>query len=354
MVLLDFLHLRSWDIAASPIGQELKRLGVAHRFLVAPVKLVYRRRAELLLLVYPRLLIATVNAAVRSLGPRQVPPSAVIVSSDIEALVFAAIRTLMRRRTLIVFQTLIITPRASRFGNMLYFAYWKLIMLAIDVGICHARSEIESYTALFPRHVGKLQYIPYGTTVAQREALLQTRGEQSGMPVIVTAGRSGRDYKTLAQAVEGLPCRLKIICDIASPLIDVQPSDQIEVVKNCFNNDYLKILSSAAFVVVPLAVNDISAGQMVLLQAWALGRAVILTQTATTIDYATDQVDTLLVPLGDAAALRAAISRLIEEPSLRERLGDAARHRFDRDHSTEAYIRKLVASIEARVREPCV
>ncbi len=100
---------------------------------------------------------------------------------------------------------------------------------------------------------------------------------------------------------------------------------------------------------MPLAVHDISAGQMVLLQAAALGRAVVITRNATTVDYASDEEDALLVDLGDEAGLRQAMRRLLENPDLRDRLGRAASARFDRQHSTEAYVRGLVAAVESRL-----
>jgi len=62
------------------------------------------------------------------------------------------------------------------------------------------------------------------------------------------------------------------------PVIDVALSDQIEVVRDCFDDCYMRALaarSSWSYAVV----DDISAGQMVLLQAAALGRAVVITRT---------------------------------------------------------------------------
>ena len=345
--MLHFLHLGAWDIEASPFGKELKRLGIAHRFFITPVNLRYRSIAGLLLRIYPQLILRTLGSAMRSLAFSQPRPTAVIVSSDIQALIFGALRTILRRPTLVVFQTLIVTPRGSPMANALYMAYWRLIMATIDVGICHSRAELASYARLFPRAARKLTFLPYGTTVNDRAALLATAPTGDGTPVVVTAGRSGRDYPTLARAIAGLPCRLKIICDIAAPVADVTLSDQIEVVRDCFDDCYMKALASAVFVVVPLGVDDISAGQMVLLQAAALGRAVVITRTATTVDYASDEHDALLVGIGDVGALRHAMTRLLDDAALRLQLGTAASDRFDREHSTEAYVQGLVSIAEA-------
>jgi glycosyltransferase involved in cell wall biosynthesis len=51
----------------------------------------------------------------------------------------------------------------------------------------------------------------------------------------------------------------------------------------------------------------------------------------------------LLVPPGDAAALAAALARLLESPGLRRRLGTAARADVLREHSWEAIVRRVLA-----------
>ena len=346
-ILLHFVHLRAWDIAASPLGAELRRLGVAHRFLIAPVNLRYRRRIALLLKIYPTLLWRVLGLAWESLGPGRAAPDAVVVSSDIEALVFGGMRRLLRRRTRVVFQTLIVTRRGSAAADFLYMAYWRLIVRAIDLAICHARSEVLTYRALFPGDAAKFVFVPYGTTVGDRAGLL-AEPPAAGPPAVVTAGRSGRDFPLLARAVEGLDCRLQIVCDIAGPVAGIAPSGRVEILRDRFDRAYLRTLAGATVVAVPLAVDDISAGQMVLLQAAALGRAVVITRTATTVDYADDEVDALLVPLGDQAALHGAIARLLGDGALRCRLGAAAAARFDREHSTEAFVRGLVLAVGAR------
>jgi glycosyltransferase involved in cell wall biosynthesis len=62
-----------------------------------------------------------------------------------------------------------------------------------------------------------------------------------------------------------------------------------------------------------------------LLEAFAHACPVIATPVAGVRDLVRDEVNGLLVPPDDAAALRAALERLRHEPALGERLGAAAR-----------------------------
>ncbi|MBX5468682.1 MAG: glycosyltransferase family 4 protein [Thermoleophilaceae bacterium] len=73
---------------------------------------------------------------------------------------------------------------------------------------------------------------------------------------------------------------------------------------------------------------------MALLEAMALGKAVVATRAGGVPEVVSDGVDGLLVEPGDPAALAAAVARLASDPELRRRLGEGARQRAERlsDH----------------------
>ena len=339
--MLHFI-MHAEGVADTPFGAELGRLRVLHRFWGGYVDLRYKTTAGLLLRVYPRLAWFALNCAVRSLLLSRPAPAAAIVGSDVEALVFGCLRRVFRPRTLLVFHTVII----SRASNPIFRRYYAMVLSLVDVAICHSSVEVERYAALFPEARCRFVFIPYRTTVTRRAALMAcyaVTGAKNGM--IVAAGRSGRDYRTLVAAIRGLPCKLRIICDMPVPAADDDPSAQISVSRDTFDETYLEQLANALFVVVPLATDDKSAGQMVALQAAALNKAIIVTRTAAIAEYVTDGQDALLVERNDVAQMRAAIRRLLEDDAFRARLGANAAIRFEREHSTEAFVRKLLAAV---------
>jgi glycosyltransferase involved in cell wall biosynthesis len=69
---------------------------------------------------------------------------------------------------------------------------------------------------------------------------------------------------------------------------------------------------------------------IVVIEAMAAGRPVIASRIGGLPDIVVDGESGLLVPPGDAAALRAAIARLIADPELRARMGQAGHARVDR------------------------
>jgi colanic acid/amylovoran biosynthesis glycosyltransferase len=75
-------------------------------------------------------------------------------------------------------------------------------------------------------------------------------------------------------------------------------------------------------------------------EALAYGRPVVASAVGGLVDAVEDEVNGLLVPPGDAGALRAAIERLLDDADLRRRLGEAgrasARERWSWDAATQA------------------
>jgi glycosyltransferase involved in cell wall biosynthesis len=83
-----------------------------------------------------------------------------------------------------------------------------------------------------------------------------------------------------------------------------------------------RLLARAAVVVLPSHREGLP---MVLLEAMAHGGAVVATPVGGIPSLVEDGITGLLVPTGDARALREAITRLLGNPALRRKLGRAAR-----------------------------
>jgi glycosyltransferase involved in cell wall biosynthesis len=85
----------------------------------------------------------------------------------------------------------------------------------------------------------------------------------------------------------------------------------------------------------------------VVLEAFARGRPVIGTDGGGIPDIVTDGVDGLLIPRADTAALADAMTRVLEDRELCERLGAAARETYGRWHQTpEDLVRNYADLVE--------
>ncbi len=143
---------------------------------------------------------------------------------------------------------------------------------------------------------------------------------------LCSAGLEWRDYPTLLAAVTDLP-ELSVRLAAASPWSKHTDETAHRVLPphvTARRYDYAELrhlYASSSFVVIPLYENDFQAGVTTLLEAMAMGKAVIVTRTTGQRDVVTDGENGLTVEPGDAAGLREAIRRLYTDTELRERLG---------------------------------
>lgn len=168
---------------------------------------------------------------------------------------------------------------------------------------------------------------------------------------ICAAGLEWRDYPTLIEAVASMP-ELSVKLAAASPWSKSANDTEnrtlpAHVDARRYDYDGLRTLyAQSAFVVVPLKETDFQAGVTTILEAMAMGKAVIATRTAGQTDVIIEGVTGLTVPPGDVAAWQRAIARLREDPALRERLGRNAR-RWVEEHATlDRWTGRLVHALQ--------
>lgn len=182
----------------------------------------------------------------------------------------------------------------------------------------------------------KLDYLPYYAD-AHFWSPIQVAEED----LVVSAGREHRDYATLAEACGSLAARVFVAAgSIHSPAATSR--NPVEWPRNFEHGfaDYRQLrelYSRASVVVVPLVETDFQAGVTTVLEAMAMGKAVVVTATKGQGDVLRDGLTGITVPPGNAAELRAAVRYLLESPSERRRLGSTARQAVIDGFSLEAY-----------------
>ena len=155
---------------------------------------------------------------------------------------------------------------------------------------------------------------------------------------ICSAGLEWRDYPTLIEAVSTTP-ELSVKLAAASPWSKHQNETENRTLppnvdaRRYEYGDLRTLYAESLIVVVPLYENDFQAGVTTILEAMAMGKAVIATRTTGQADVIIDGETGLYVAPGDVAGWRAAISRLREDHALRTRLARAGR-RWLEDNAT--------------------
>lgn len=166
----------------------------------------------------------------------------------------------------------------------------------------------------------------YAPERAQRRSASEDVATEQRQTVLAAGRDPGRDYATLMGAASGAPFHVRVVCsrsnlaglslpDAVTPLFDIP--------QTALRDEY----ATADVVVVPTkgerstAGSDCS-GTLVLLDALAMGRPVVITERDSVRDYVTPGEHALTVPAEDAGALRRAIESQLQDG---ERAGAMAR-----------------------------
>jgi glycosyltransferase involved in cell wall biosynthesis len=89
---------------------------------------------------------------------------------------------------------------------------------------------------------------------------------------------------------------------------------------------------------------------MSVLEAMASGLPIIATPVGSVSDAIQDQVTGILVPPGDCHALAQALTRVIEDPALRRRLGLGARQMYERQFDIAIYRKRIIEIYQRNAR----
>ncbi|MEW8034620.1 MAG: glycosyltransferase family 4 protein [Candidatus Thiodiazotropha sp.] len=215
---------------------------------------------------------------------------------------------------------------------------WKLKRLVqsaafstVDKIYVSARKEIELYSLRLKQPTSKFEFLPFHTNVVN-PAIAETEGKY-----IFSAGRTGRDYKTLIEAVRGEPCEVVIVSD-SSSIAGIEIPENVTVYENIDYSEYRQLLTNAYMVVLPLYEHIYSSGQVVVLESMALGKPVITNKCVGTEDYIVDGETGLLLKERDPTLFKAAINKLFEDIVLRDNIKINAMNEIKEKHTFRIYV----------------
>lgn len=239
---------------------------------------------------------------------------------------------------------------SGRSGRVRLLYRLALAGTASVVAVCRAARDEFARTSTAP--ASKLEVIPNGIPIehieartdAARHALLAELGRAPDTFVLATVGRLSpvKDHLTLLGALKNLrqsgrPVDLVIVGDgetraaIERTVQDLQLGDCVHLLG--MRPDVPRLLAAMdAFVLTSLSEGY----SLALVEASAAALPVVATRVGGNAEIIADETTGLLVQAGDAPAIAAALARLVDDPSLRGRLGAAGRDWALRHASIEA------------------
>lgn len=169
--------------------------------------------------------------------------------------------------------------------------------------------------------------------------------------MICAVGLEFRDYPTLMAAVRGLD--VEVIIAAASPWSKRPDSTQAAeippnvTVRRFSQYELRQLYADSQFVVMPLYNVNFQAGVTAILEAMAMEKAVICSQTPGQTDVIADGQTGFYVPPEEPAALRTKIQFLLDNPDLAKTLGQAGRQRVENEMELTHYAVRLNRHVQA-------
>ena len=171
--------------------------------------------------------------------------------------------------------------------------------------------------------------------------------EPAGLPRhVLSSGRAACDWPTLISAARGATWPLTIVCSAEDrATVDALNHDgRATVLSEITHEEHQHLLDSAEVYALVLREQRASSGQVRLARAIEAGVPVVATRVRGLEGYVDAGTTALAVPVGDAAALRAAIDHLLLDAALRDGLRRKA-HAAMQSRSLEAYVDRIRAFV---------
>lgn len=222
--------------------------------------------------------------------------------------------------------------------------------------------EISKYVSKYRE---KCRVVPFGVPLSRFE--LDEAGSRKaedlrdGMPTVLCVGRlvSYKGVEVLIRALENIKARLWIIG--VGPLEDSLKrlaierglGDRVQFLGQVSEEDLIAYYHACDVFVLPSITNAEMFG-VVQLEAMACRKPVISTDLPTGVSWVNQHGNTgYVVPRENVRELARAIQRLLDNPQLREEMGEAGRERVEQYFTSTRMAEAMLDVYQEMLNEPC-
>jgi len=268
---------------------------------------------------------------------------AVATGAEHPAHVFAFLQKTFRnkkRRKIHVLIDFPWNPPGNKFKLALKRLQWRHEITVIDRIVLHSALEQEQMWAeILTVPVEKFQFVQYHET-------LYGKFTASTGDYIFAGGDPNRDYDSLIEAVRGLPVRLVICARNKRHFDGIQIPENVEIM-SATPERFNELLAGSRMAVVALKPGKLhSGGHTVVVNALTMGKPLVIAEDGSLKSYVTPGVDALMVPAGDYQALRNAITNILNDNGLAQRLSENAKLSSAR-FTPEAFFSRVFVLIDS-------
>jgi GT2 family glycosyltransferase/glycosyltransferase involved in cell wall biosynthesis len=212
---------------------------------------------------------------------------------------------------------LIITPDKS--SRRIYQAFARHPIRVLPYGI---PDVAQGHSSRQERPIGPLRFLLLGT-------IEHRKGQQTLLEAVRRLPPDVLDRSEFL--IVGRPNDAKLAADVRSA---AEASPHIRYRETVAHNDALALIRETD---VMLCASSDETGPLTLIEAMALGKAILSTRVGVVGENLIPEEDALFVEAGDAVGLAAAIERLVREPKLISKLAINARNAYDQHFGLDRF-----------------
>jgi glycosyltransferase involved in cell wall biosynthesis len=217
---------------------------------------------------------------------------------------------------------------------------------AVDRLLYFSSNQAATFTEELGVEPARLGCVPFGVD----DRFFSPAGVADEGYVLAVGRDRSRDHALLVNAVRdsGLDVRL------AGPTAAELPAlpSEVRLLGAVDHRSYRDLLARAAVVVVPTHAPRYPGGQTVVLEAMAMGKPVLTTDSAAMRDYVTPGLDGELVAQGDGRALLEGLRALLADDVRRRALGERARETVEQRFNHRAMWNAVADQLDPLARAP--
>jgi hypothetical protein len=191
--------------------------------------------------------------------------------------------------------------------------------------LCHSKYVYEEVLRIPGRSASNTSLLPWGP-----DLLFPGYAKYEDGGFVVAVGKTGRDYPVLRQATQREKIPLRVHEGPQRPYVELLPD-----------------LQHAAVIAIPLQDPSAMNGLTELNDALALSKPVVMTRSPTSLDVDIEAIGCgIWVDLGDVDGWRRALSQLMSDAALRDRMGEAGRKFAEQGWNQRSYGARVVEIVD--------
>ncbi len=191
--------------------------------------------------------------------------------------------------------------------------------------LCHSRHVYEQVLRIPGRSAHNTSLVPWGP-----DLLFPGYATHEDGGFVVAVGKTGRDYPVLREAIQKERISLRVHDGPQRPYIELLPD-----------------LQRSAVIAIPLQNPSAMNGLTELNDALALRKPVVMTRSPTALDVDIEAIGCgIWVEVGDVDGWRRALSELMSDAALRDRMGAAGREFAEQGWNQQSYGAGVVEAVD--------